>query len=103
MTSINLSRIIDPKASKVPIGDFIDKAYALPNSPSLKGRMLLMKYPIIIDSNRKRNEIVQFEDKIILHLIERIIIERTNNEIHPKTKRQFALLRAFKSELRFTL
>ena len=87
MSSINLSRIIDPKASKVPTGDFIDNAYALPNSPSLKGRILLMKYPIIIDSNKKRNEIVQLEDKIILHLKERIIIEKTNNKIHPKTKR----------------
>ena len=58
MTSINLSRIIDPKASNVPIGDFIDSAYALPNSPSLNGKILLMKYPIIIDSNKKRNEIV---------------------------------------------
>jgi len=58
ITSINLSRIIEPKASKVPIGDFIDKAYALPNSPSLNGRILLMKYPIIIDSNKKRNDIV---------------------------------------------
>ena len=58
MTSINLSRIIDPKASKVPIGDFIDNAYALPNSPSLNGKILLMKYPIIIDSNKKRNDIV---------------------------------------------
>ena len=103
MSSINLSRIIDPKASKVPTGDFIDNAYALPNSPSLNGKILLMKYPIIIDSNKKRNEIVQLEDKIILHLKERIIIEKTNNEIHPKTKRQFALLRVFKSELRFTL
>ena len=103
MSSINLSRIIDPKASKVPTGDFIDNAYALPNSPSLNGKILLMKYPIIIDSNKKRNEIVQLEDKIILHLKERIIIEKTNNEIHPKTKRQLALLRVFKSELRFTL
>ena len=103
MSSINLSKIIEPKASKVPTGDFIDNAYALPNSPSLNGKILLMKYPIIIDSNKKRNEIVQLEDKIILHLKERIIIEKTNNEIHPKTKRQFALLRVFKSELRFTL
>ena len=58
MASINRSRIIDPKASKVPIGDFIDSAYALPNSPSLNGKILLMKYPIIMDSNKKRNEIV---------------------------------------------
>ena len=58
MTSINLSRIIDPKASKVPIGDFIDSAYALPNSPSLNGKILFIKYPIIMDSNKKRNEIV---------------------------------------------
>ena len=103
MSSINLSKIIDPKASKVPTGDFIDNAYALPNSPSLNGKILLIKYPIIMDSNKKRNEIVQLEDKIILHLKERIIIEKTNIEIHPKTKRQFALLRVFKSELRFTL
>ena len=58
ITSINLSRIIEPKASKVPIRDFIDKAYALPNSPSLNGKTLLIKYPIIIDSNKKRNGIV---------------------------------------------
>ena len=43
MSSINLSKIIEPKASKVPTGDFIDNAYALPNSPSLNGKIQFMK------------------------------------------------------------